>query len=265
MNTKSVLVSGNFDGPINTGITVNGAVAHVFGKQFFTSVPLVPGANVLEARATSPQGVSATDSVSVTNAIPAGVPPNQIQVIADPQSGIAPLTVKFKVSNTSGEPIQKIEIDFDGNGSTDLTTTNADAPIDHIYATPGIFQAKSRVTDSTGTTHIATHTIIITTFGAMEQMLRSVYTGMLDRLRVGDIEGALTSVTGTTRQKYEAIFKALEPNLATVVDQLGTVERIVISQDFAELMVVRERNGERRGYFVYLLRSEDGVWRIEGM
>jgi PKD repeat protein len=264
-NVNSVLVSGSFEGPANTGVTVNGVIAHAFGKQFFATVPLVSGENKLEARATSPDGATATDSVSVTSTLPAGAPPDPIQVIASPQSGIAPLTVEFTVSNTSGDTIQKIEIDVDGNGSTDLTTTNTDAPIEHIYATPGIFQAKSRVTDSTGTTHTATHTIVVTTFDAMDQMLRSIYTIMLDRLRVGDIEGALTAITGGTREKYEAIFRALEPNLATAVDQLGAIERIMISQDFAELMVVREKNGGRRAYFVYLLRSEDGVWRIESM
>ena len=98
INANSVLVSGNFDGPTNTGVTVNGVIAHAFGKQFFATVPLIPGENKLEARATSPAGVTATDSVSVTNALPAGTPPDPIQVIASPTSGIAPLTVKFTVS-----------------------------------------------------------------------------------------------------------------------------------------------------------------------
>jgi Glucodextranase, domain B/PKD domain len=265
VNTSSVIVSGNFDGPTNTGITVNGVIAQAFGKQFLAAVSLVPGLNTLEARATSSDGATVTDVVTVTTTIPAGASPDPIHVLASPQSGIAPLMVKFTVSNTSDDPIQKIEIDFDGDGSFDATSTSADTPIEHVYATPGAFQAKSQVTDATGTVHGATHLIVVSRFDDMEQILRGVYTGMLDHLKVGDIDGALTSITGGTRQKYKAIFEALEPNLTTVVDQLGTIERIVISERFAELTVVREKNGGRRAYLVYLLRSEDGVWRIESM
>lgn len=265
VNTNTVLVSGNFDGPTNTGVTVNGVIAQAFGKQFFAAVPLVSGDNTLEARATSPDGATVTDIVTVINTTPAGAPPDAIQVVASPQSGIAPLTVKFTVSNSSEDPIQKIEVDFDGDGTFDATSTSADTPIEHVYAAPGSFQAKIQVTEGTGTLHTATHLIVVSRFDDVEQMLRSVYTGMLDHLRAGDIDRALAAITGTSQEKYKAIFTALKPNLATVVDKLGTIERTTISQDFAELMVVREKNGERRAYFIYFLRSEDGVWRIESM
>jgi hypothetical protein len=265
VDTSSVLVSGDFDGPTNTGVTVNGVIAQVFGKQFFAMAPLSPGQNTVEATATSPNGATVTDAVTVINTTPTGAPADTIQVVASPENGIAPMTVKFTASNTSDEPIQKIEVDFDGDGSFDAASTSADTPIEHVYAAPGAFQAKTQVTDGTGAVHSAIHLIVVSRFDDMEQMLRSVYTGMLDRLKAGDIDGALTAITGTSHEQYKAIFTALKPNLAIVVDKLGTIERTTISQDFAEFMLVREKNGERRAYFVYFLRSEDGVWRIESM
>ncbi len=257
-----MVLSGTFEGPPNTGITVNGTVAQTFGNQFFAAVPLVSGGNTLTIVMTRPDGTRVTRTLTV-NSTSSGTRP--IEVRAQPASGIAPLKVTFTVVNNAGRDLKNLEIDFDGNGTVDITTADPEKPIEHSYTTTGVFLAKSVVRDDAGNTYRATHAIVVKGFDSMEQMLRGVYTGMLDRLRVGDIPGALTFIAGSTQPKYEAVFKALEPNLATVVDKLGTIERISIGEEFAELTIVREKNGERRAYFIYLLRSEDGVWRIESM
>ncbi len=257
-----IILSGTFDGPANTGITVNGAVAQLFGNRFFASVPLLSGSNTLTIVMTRPDGTQVTRML-ILHSTSSGS--RSIDVRAQPASGIAPLKVTFTVINNSGKDLKKVEIDFDGDGRVDAMTTDTGKLIEHTYALAGVFFAKSLVTDTSGGTYRTTHAIVVNRFDSMEQMLRGVYTGMLDRLRVRDIAGALTFIAGSTQPKYEALFKALEPNLVTVVDKLGTIERLRISEEFAELTIVRDKNGERRAYFIYLLRSEDGVWRIESM
>src|SRR5207244_4576516 len=50
INADTVTVSGTFQGPANTGITVNGIAAIVTGGTFIVAaVPLQPGANTLRA------------------------------------------------------------------------------------------------------------------------------------------------------------------------------------------------------------------------
>src|SRR6185503_18752652 len=55
----------------------------------------------------------------------------------------------------------------------------------------------------------------------LQSKLLAIYDGMLARLRVGNIAGALTAFTGSVYDKYSAIFTQLQPSLAEIVDQLG--------------------------------------------
>ena len=111
----------------------------------------------------------------------------------------------------------------------------------------------------------ATRIVVIQDFAERDTLLRGVYTGMLDRLKTADIEGALTAVSGGMRAKYQAVFTALQPSLPTVIDQLGTLQSGVLGHELAEYAIVRNQNGSSRAFLIYFLRSEDGVWRIDGM
>ncbi len=95
--------------------------------------------------------------------------------------------------------------------------------------------------------------------------LRAVYDGMLLRLKSGNIAGALTAFTGAAYAKYQAIFAQLQPNLAAIVDQLGEVREMSFGSDLAELSVVRDTPDGPRRFMLYLIRAEDGIWRIDGM
>ena len=265
VNANSVLVSGNFDGPTNTGVTVNGVIAHALGKQFFATVPLVSGENKLEARATSPDGTNATDSVNVTNALPAGAAPDPIQVIASPQSGIAPLTVKFTVSNTSSDPIQKIEIDVDGNGSTDITTTKADAPIEHVYATPGVFQANGVVTDAQNVKHQQTLLIAVLDGAQMDQFFTALWGGMNAALINGDLNGAVAFLNQSAQRKYRPVFEALLPHMPAIIGSYSPLQQVSVSTEVVEYAVNRTINGRVKIFLIYFLKDENGVWRLDAM
>ena len=76
-----------------------------------------------------------------------------------PASGVAPLDVIFDASDS---------FDSDGyitvyrwNAGDGATTSGSDAIIHHVYDTPGIYAATLRVTDDSGASDTATHTIIV--------------------------------------------------------------------------------------------------------
>ena len=62
---------------------------------------------------------------------------------------------------------------------------------------------------------------------------------MLDRLRRGDIEGALTAVSSLTYDKYKDIFSTLQPDMQTIVDQLGTIQRVTLGDEIVQLLIAR--------------------------
>ena len=107
--------------------------------------------------------------------------------------------------------------------------------------------------------------IVVRSATALQGSLRAIYDGMLARLRVGNIPAALTAFTGAAYDKYNAIFTQLQPSLASVVDQLGEVREVTFGMDLAEFSIVRDGpNGPQR-FMLYMIRSEDGIWRIDGM
>ena len=88
---------------------------------------------------------------------------------------------------------------------------------------------------------------------------------MLHQLRMNDIDAALSFFTGSRQEKYREIFSLLSSDLAGAVDELGELSASNISSNYAELIVTRNEDGVDYAYFIYLIRSEDGVWRIDGM
>lgn len=94
--------------------------------------------------------------------------------------------------------------------------------------------------------------------------LQRIYYGMLNRLRVGNIQSALTAVTAGVRSKYEDVFNSLQ-NLPTVVDQLGAMGDATISDGIAEFQIVQQTPNGPTAFLIYFVRGEDGIWRIDGM
>jgi hypothetical protein len=88
---------------------------------------------------------------------------------------------------------------------------------------------------------------------------------MLDRLAKGNTAGAMTTITAAMQGKYQAIFTALQPSLSTIVGQLGTIQWINVADELAEIGISRNGANGLQTFQVYVLRSEDGIWRVDGM
>jgi len=83
-----------------------------------------------------------------------------------PVSGVAPLNVTFNYQSHYFEgTIALLELDFDGDGTWDLTltggTTEVNGTTPFLFSSPGTYVAKARATDSNGYADIATITITV--------------------------------------------------------------------------------------------------------
>jgi hypothetical protein len=88
---------------------------------------------------------------------------------------------------------------------------------------------------------------------------------MRSALRGGNIGAALATITADMQAKYSAMFSALQPDLPTIADQLGTVQEVTVNENMAEIVLLRSTSAGDRAFNVYVIRSDDGVWRIDGM
>ena len=262
INASQTVVSGTFQGPANTGITVNGQAAFTFGSQFFTTVPLTAGPNILTAQATAPQGQTATHSVTVTRT---STTPDPAEVRAEPLSGIAPLTVRFSVRNNSATAITRIDADFDGNGSIDFTTTtDLTAPTVYTYAAPGIYQPRISVTQGAA---VFTQTLVVGVNDAqqMDQLFASIWTGMNNALARGDVNAALSYLNESAKRKYQRVFTALLPQMPQIVASYSSLRRVSISESIGEYAINRTITGRNKIFLIYFLKDQDGVWRLDAM
>ena len=261
IDANATSVRGQFEGPDNAGITANGVIAAVHAGSFVANnVPLSVGDNTITVTATGPGGTQLTQSVTVESS-----GPSPFVLAMRPDYGIAPHKARFFVMPTGDTAVQGIDADFDGDGQSDYSTKDPNATVEFTYDMPGSYLPSFTVTDETGATRTLHQDLIVYSVSELDRKLQSVYTGMLDRLRVRDIDGALLAVTGTVRDLYRQAFTNLLPDIDGFLANAGTIEDGSISQEFAEYLLVRNTAEGRQGFLIYFLRSEDGVWRIDAM
>ena len=262
LTTDSVLVSGTVQARPNSGLTVNGILAIMddSGHFYANAVPLTPGENNLTATLTTPDNQQTSQNLTVNYAPQS----NTVTISGSPLQGLAPLQSNFSVTPAAGANVSKIELDYNDDGSVDNTYTSTDS-FTLTYATPGTYRLKVIATDSQGNVSSQVFVIQVLSIGQLDTLIQGVYTGMVGNLRTGDINGALSRVTGGVHDKYAAVFNTLGPSLSSIADNLGTIQGGQVSEDFAEYLVVRDTPNGPQGFLIYFLRGEDGVWRIDGM
>lgn len=256
----SVNVFGTFQGPANTGITVNGLVANISGNKFAASnVSLESGSNTLTVTATTVDGITVTKTIIVTST---GAAPYRVS--ADPPGGVAPLGVTFSIDNYSTSTVQRIDVDFEGDGVIDLTTADAASVITHTYALPGIFPATVVISDSEGR-HVQTVPISVQDPTQMDQMFKALWNGMNNALIAKNKAKALEYLNNHAKVKYGPVFDALMPYFAGIVGSYSPLQRVSISADIGEYAVNRTIRGVNNIFLIYFLKDADGVWRLDAM
>jgi hypothetical protein len=267
IDDDTVLVSGYVSAPANAAVTVNGVVTHLDDRGFFQAndVPLTPGSNEIVAIVTTQDGQTVTKSVTVESS-----GPGLFKVQAAPTEGIQTLQVRFSLENPQDIPFKQAFLDLDGDGYPNLIVDPSqfrDRKLAVLATYPaGTWLATITFYDEQDRVLYSTHKSIVVLLPELFQgNVRAIYENMLLRLRAGNIAGALTAFTGSAQERFNDIFAQLQPDLATIIDQLGTITEITFNLDMAELTLVRTGADASQKFMIYLIRSEDGIWRIDGM
>lgn len=267
IDDDNVLVRGFVSAPGNSAVMVNGVVTHIddLGRFQANDVPLAIGSNTVTAVVTTQDGQSTSQAITV-NSTGRGL----FTVHASPTEGLNSLTVTFTIENPGNVAFKQIFFDLDNDGFPNLIATpaqfsdgqltvTATYPVGTWLAVIKVFDNQDRVIYSTS------KSIVVLLPSLLQGNLRAIYDGMLTRLRTGNVGGALSAFTGSAHDKYEAIFTQLQPTLPSIVDQLGQVSEINFGMDIAELSIVRNTADGPVRFLLYMIRAEDGIWRIDGM
>lgn len=270
ISDTSVDVTGTFDGPVNTGISVNGVVASTVNGNFVATIQLSPGSNVITAVATTLSGSSASSAVSITQG---GISPSPVTFTIDSSTevvGFSPRPVTFDISIgalPNGASIQSVALDANGDGVFDYTAaTLGQLPTALLYEQPGTYVATLRIIDSNNNTYLATRLVLVKDRAEQRNMLCDIYAYLKDRLANQDATGASLAYQPAVQQSYLSTFISLGTGMTNASTMLGNIASGILAQGSAELIIVRDNSDQtRNGYPLRMTQGTDGVWRISEM
>ena len=227
-------------------------------------VDLAPGQNVLTLT------LNTLDSVPLRRTIAVNSPGSgAFRVALDPSIGYAPLETSLTIANPRGTVFQRIDVDTNGDGVPDFALTDLSGGAATVRLTmpnPGTYPIKVTAYDLRGEA-IFTTTRTVTVFepAVLGGKVVDVYQTLVSRLGAGNVTGALNAFTGDVRERYATIFANLAATPSEVSRQLGTLVDGVVSDTVAELTLARDTPDGKQLFMIYLIRGNDGVWRIESM
>ena len=257
INDFSALVRGFVNVPFRTevGVTVNGFVAFIDRGQFAVEVPVDNSVTGLTAVARDAMGVTlGSQTIPVTVQLPTTEP---ILLLRPSRAiGPAPLTVSFELGSL--EPISRIDLDVDGNGTADFQGTTLDNQ-QFIYEGQGLYFPKVRVTDTANKIYTKTAILLVVAQNELEILLQSKWTALKNALRAGDIPSALNYIAISKRAYYGQVFSSLAVPIGQVLTDITFIE---MAGATAEYQMVREDPEGRTAYMVRFVIDEDGIWRI---
>jgi PKD repeat protein len=257
--SDKVAVTGTVQGPLNSGVTVNGITATITGNTFFAgNVPLQLGANTITVTAISIDGQTQTQSISVTSTGPA-----PIQVSADVVQGVAPLTVTFTVSDTTAVPLLVVQADFTSSGN--ISFLSPGSPISNTYATPGTYQPKFTVIDNNGASVQQTITIVVQDLAQVDQMLQATWTGFMGALASGNASQASQYFNAAAQPRYQPALQALAANLPQIALGFSPLQPMSLSANVGEYAINRTIDSVDGLFLIYFTHDADGVWRLDSM
>ena len=261
-----VNVIGTVQAPHNSGVTINGRIAALDGNGRFyaNDVPLVDGANTLSVVLTTPGGQTATHSVAITR-----TGRNVVAVSATPTQGVSPLDVTLTAAPFDEVSIRTMEVDWNGDGIYDYSTTGPDWTIQLIGLTvsdgAAVFNAVVRVTDAQANVHTKVIPIVVTSRNVRDQQLRATWGAMTSALAAGNKSAAMQFLNASAQERYGRVFDVLMPEMPAITASFSPPQSLLISDRFGEYVVNRTINGENRAFLVYFTQDGDGVWRLGSM
>lgn len=256
-----VNVTGTFQGPLNTGITVNSVPAILSGDQWVAdNVSLMPGANTLTVTATTDGGLTLTQSVTVTSSAV-----TQLILTATPEgTGVAPFTVTFQYQFLGAATPQNLKVDYTGSGNyvavSDLTAT-----LSYTYSMPGIYPVTLVLTDSNNSQYQAQFYVVVQDPDQMDTLFKSIWDDMTTALVSGNKAAAMNELDGTAQRNYGPVFDVLMPYMQQIVSTFSPLLRSSIYGSLAEYAIVRPSSSDGNVFFVYFIRDQNGNWRLDSM
>jgi hypothetical protein len=243
---------------LETGVTVNGILAQVYGNQFSANhVPLEEGANLITAKATDAKGNTQAVSVEV-NAVKAE---HYLSITANVDSGIAPLEAVLRVD--SDLDLTDASLTYTGPGEAELISREG-AEYRFRIASEGSYNFIAQVADPEGRIYEDTLLIMVLSREQIDSLLQGKWDGMKAALASQDPEKAVLNFAPDSQEIYQKQFNALKSFLPEIAEELNRAQINLVEMDNrrAEYEILVERDGVPLSFSLKFIKDQNGLWKI---
>ncbi len=256
-----VMVQGTYTNTtgVETGITVNGQVAMVYGNRFVVNhVPLEEGLNTITATAMDINGNTHTAEATVS----AAIPEHHLSVFANIESGSAPQAITVSTDGTFS--VQDAVFSHTGISPDEFVELTPDE-YQAAFTQEGIAFITAEATHA-ATTYRDTIGIVIVDKIKVDALLRQKWTDMKTHMAAGDVARAVLYFDEGKKGLYEEIFSALLDRLPQIAGDMQDISLISIDGQSARYRIRRVETHNTGTYtvtyYVYFIKDEAGIWKI---
>jgi hypothetical protein len=257
---RFVAVRGQLFGPADAAISVNNQAAALLEsgarREFFATVAIQDGENLIEVVAARPNGVRISHQVRV---IRAGA--GAFSVTAVPDSGIAPFDVLFEISQFERGEILGATVDL-GNGTPEILSEGDDRYIAGRYELAGAFNSIVTITTADGQVISSSVPIIVLDRAQVDLQIQRVWGSVRAALEAGDAESALQLFAPDAAERYRPAFTAPGVNLPALAANLGEIFPANIDTRFADYIITTNSSGVAESFLISFMRVQGGGWRL---
>lgn len=259
LTARDVMVKGTFTNPTGkeTGITVNGVLASVYGNEFVANnVLLQEGDNTITVIATDVSGDTNTAEIAVT----AELPEEYIRIIALAESGAAPFETTLRVegsfSFTADQPT------YTGPGAVEITASSEENGYKVSMTAPGVYYFKAETTYANAT-YQADISIVVLNKDELDALLQAKWAGLKTALGDANIEESLAYLSSGSKENFEYNFNLLGEHLAEIASCYHDLTFIKAVDETAEYNVLCDQEGTTYSFYMAFAKDADGIWRIK--
>ncbi|MFH1672416.1 MAG: hypothetical protein ABIF87_03175 [Pseudomonadota bacterium] len=244
-----------------TGVTINGVVAIVYGNQFVENrVPLQEGENTITATATDTDGKTASALITVY----AETTGDYIELTAHTQSGISSLETTLRVQGSFS--FTESSLSYTGPGDVEFLQSSAEEYEVRLTA-EGTYYFTAEATDGQGNTHTDTIAIVVLNRAELDTLLKAKWDGMKIALINNNIEGALNYFHESSKEHYQKIFRLVIDRLPDIASAMRDIELIYLEDKVAKYRIRKEEEIQGQTYdityYIYFVKDLNGLWKIE--
>lgn len=259
INRPEAMVKGTITNSTGneTGVTVNGMVATMYGSQFIANrVPLTEGSNTITVTATDTAGNSLSKAIAV-NAVPTG---NYIRITSNIESGIPPLQTTLKIGGSFS--ITASDISVRGPGTVEFLPGEAVDEYAVKMTTEGIYYFTATVTGPDNLVYQDTVAVTVLNKTELDTLLKGKWELMLNSLSLRDTAGALLHIATVTRPIYEQMFNEIIDQLPAIVATQRELNILYATNNMAKYELVTFENNKLYSYEVTFGKNDHGFWKI---